>query len=83
MVNDTQQNKNIAYNLHHELPIDLRLRILENQVQIGDIKNWVLCRDEIFIIAVKNFARAVTKVFRSCSILLDFFTLFQIFCLRL
>ena len=40
----------------------------------------LLSRNKIFVIAVKNYAEAVIKVFCTCPILLDFFTLLQIFC---
>ena len=36
--------------------------------------------NENFVIAVKNYAEAMIKVFCSCPALLDFFNLFQVFC---
>ena len=38
-------------------------------------------RNKTFVIVAKNYAKADTKVFFSCPTLLDFFTLFHIFCL--
>ena len=40
-------------------------------------------RNKLFVIAAKNYAKLDIKFFRSCPILLDFFSLFQIFFQRL
>ena len=39
-------------------------------------------RNNILLIAVKNYASVDVKVLRCCPVLLDFFTLCQIFCPR-
>ena len=40
-------------------------------------------RNKTLAIATKNHAKLGIKVFNSCKILMDFFTLFQIVCSRL
>ena len=40
----------------------------------------LLSRNTFLVIAVKNYAKADTKVFCFCPIFLEFFTLLHVFC---
>ena len=79
---------NFVYELPHELPNDLRLVILGNQEILGktqtsgNSKHVVpfLSRNKTLPVAVKKCSKTYIKVSQSCSILLSFFTLFQISC---
>ena len=80
--------KNIVYKLPNELPNDLRLRIWEYYEVLEKCQNWAEIEpsaqfsfyiNKTFVIAVKTYAEVVTKIFFSCPIFLDFFTLSQIF----
>ena len=44
------------------------------------LKNLKNKRNKTLVIAVKNYVKVDIKLFSSCRILLDFFTLLQIFC---
>ena len=70
----------IVYQLPHELLNDLRLRILKNKeifkkkwksVQIEPSAQSFIQKLD-FCKAVKNYAEAAIKIFRSCPIFLDF-----------
>ena len=58
----------------HELPNDVRLRILENQIILEKCQNWVetqpgdslRSRSQVLAIAIKNHANSDTKVLSSC-----------------
>ena len=80
---------NLVYELPHELPNDLRLRkSQEIRKYQKNIKfRWtyspvpsLLSRTQILQIAVKKHAKTDTKLFFSCSVLLRYSILFQIFC---
>ena len=74
--------------LPHELPNDLKLRILGNHKIIRKSQNWVGTRSRMsnlpsknnfFTIVFKNYANTYIKVFCSCLFFLDFFSFCQIF----
>ena len=78
---------NFVYELLHELPNTLRLRILENQEILKKYLGWtqslvpsLLSRTQTLPIAVKKHAKADIKLFFSYPILLNYSILFQIFC---
>ena len=76
---------NLVYELPHELPNDLRLRILGNEEMLGKSQIWVEPISQspfqklILVTAVKNHAKLDIKLVLSCPVLLDFSILFQIF----
>ena len=73
----------------HELPNDLRLRILENNEILENPKiTWrhslvpsLPCRNKSLALVLKKYAKADIKVFRSCLTSLCFLNFSQnIFC---
>ena len=80
--------RNTVYKLSHELPNDFEIasqeiRKFQETIKIRCRQSLVLSlhsRNKNFVIAVKIYAELVIKVFFSCLMLFDFFTLFQIFC---
>ena len=74
---DISSITNVVYELSQELPNE----IMKYWIKIGWRQSLVpnLISRNNFITRVKNSAEACVKVFCSCSILLDFFTLFEIF----
>ena len=80
---------NLVYELPHELPNDLRFRILGNWKILEKFQIWVDTQPSAqspfknLQIAVKKNAKTDTKLLFSCPVLLDYSILFQIFCLRL
>ena len=38
------------------------------------------CRNQFLVLAIKTYAKAAIKVFRSCPILLDLLTCYQLLC---
>ena len=70
-----------VYELLHQLPGDLRLKILGNYKTTKNLKTGsrnilvpsLCCRNKTSLVAVKNYTKANIKVSWSCSILLDFF----------
>ena len=60
---------NTVYELPHELPNNLRLKILRNWEILEKCQNWVkiepslLSRNQTFVIAAKNYAEAVYHSF--------------------
>lgn len=68
--------------------ISKQLKTLEIWKYLKNLKNeWMqnlvsslLTRNKTLVIAVKNYVKVDIKVFSSCRILLDFFTLLHIFC---
>ena len=70
---------NLAFELPHELPNNLKLRILENQEILQKSQIWV----EIKKLEVTRYAKIDTKLFFCCLVLLDLSILFQIFYLGL
>ena len=79
-------------NLVHELPNDLRLRILGNKELLGKSQIWVetLVPSAQSPLQILNFGSSSQKTrksryqtFLACPVLLDFSTLFQIFLNRI
>ena len=84
-LDSSQVRRNLVYELHQELPNNVRLRILGNQ---KILKNPRFCsrhglvfslpsRNEILTIAVKKHAELNFELLKSFPILLDFFTFFS------
>ena len=76
------------FELPHELPNDLKLKILGNYEILGKSQKWVgtrsgmsslPSRNNFLTIVFKNYANTDNKVFCSCPIFLDFFNFCQIF----
>ena len=76
------------FGLPHELPNDLKLRILGNHKIIRKSQNWVGTRSRMsnlpskhnfFTIVFKNYANTYIKVFCFCLFFLYFFNFCQIF----
>ena len=83
---------NLLYELSHELPNNLRLRILRNQEILEKDQIWMGTQPsaqspyslvpsfpQTLRIAVKKHAKPDTKLFFSCPVSLDYSILFQIF----
>ena len=84
--------KSIVYELPHQLPNDLRLRILSNQEISGKLQNYqekivwrqslvpsLPSRNKSFVIAIKNHPEAEMQILCSCPFLFDFFTFSKYF----
>ena len=74
--------ENIVYDWPHKLPDDLKLQNLKKLANtwVGISMSNLPSKNKMFVKAVKNSSKLDIKVLCFCPVLVDFFTLFQLFC---
>ena len=79
-----------TYKSHDNLPLNLRLRILENKKTLGKSQKFIgkqlsvqyplkkakKSLEEIIVLVLKKYTKTGINVFRSCIVLFDFLTFF-------